>query len=259
VTAPSAEAAGQGDTGPEEAADDSLRRFAVIWGRAIFPVTATSMNRTEFEDHLVPLARILRDALRRGVLTHGRTILDATSGNNGSEWLALLSSGAGGSAQLSVLGSLDQGPYTANYNATNGNGNNQGLQKLLFVPAALKVTDANTKSDTVPYSAYDPVDPSAKPAQNSELCLRADPSSEKAVIEIDLPKITDASVRSKFRWKVVEVSSGAVVKEGVFDAAAASADPSTNVNDTTRSTGIPISAAVSGLCDTARIAVPSFV
>ncbi|WNI14594.1 putative bifunctional diguanylate cyclase/phosphodiesterase [Actinacidiphila sp. ITFR-21] len=44
--------------------DDSLRRFAAIWSRAIYPATATSMTRAEFEDHLVPQARILRDALR---------------------------------------------------------------------------------------------------------------------------------------------------------------------------------------------------
>ncbi|WP_405578990.1 putative bifunctional diguanylate cyclase/phosphodiesterase [Streptomyces sp. NBC_01190] len=44
--------------------DDSLRRFAAIWSRAIYPVTATSLTRAEFEDHLVPSARVLRDALR---------------------------------------------------------------------------------------------------------------------------------------------------------------------------------------------------
>ncbi|WP_329140558.1 EAL domain-containing protein [Streptomyces sp. NBC_01476] len=41
-----------------------MRRFAAIWSRAIYPVTATSMTRPEFEEHLVPLARVLRDALR---------------------------------------------------------------------------------------------------------------------------------------------------------------------------------------------------
>ncbi|GGX87266.1 putative bifunctional diguanylate cyclase/phosphodiesterase [Streptomyces minutiscleroticus] len=45
--------------GPE----DRLRRFAAIWARAIFPVTATSLTRPEFEEQLVPLARRLRDAL----------------------------------------------------------------------------------------------------------------------------------------------------------------------------------------------------
>ncbi|SDP14297.1 putative bifunctional diguanylate cyclase/phosphodiesterase [Actinacidiphila guanduensis] len=42
---------------------DNLRRFAAIWSRAVFPATATSMTRAEFETHLVPLARVLRDAL----------------------------------------------------------------------------------------------------------------------------------------------------------------------------------------------------
>ncbi|MFI6348522.1 putative bifunctional diguanylate cyclase/phosphodiesterase [Streptomyces sp. NPDC050560] len=45
--------------GPE----DRLRRFATIWGRAVFPVTATSLDRPEFERLLLPLARNLRDAL----------------------------------------------------------------------------------------------------------------------------------------------------------------------------------------------------
>ncbi|MFE0778298.1 putative bifunctional diguanylate cyclase/phosphodiesterase [Streptomyces sp. NPDC058861] len=45
--------------GPE----DRLRRFVTIWSRAIFPVTATSLTRTEFEGHLLPLARTLCDAL----------------------------------------------------------------------------------------------------------------------------------------------------------------------------------------------------
>ncbi|MEU5576092.1 putative bifunctional diguanylate cyclase/phosphodiesterase [Streptomyces huasconensis] len=41
-----------------------LRRFATIWSRAIFPVTATSLTRPEFEEQLVPLAAKLRDALQ---------------------------------------------------------------------------------------------------------------------------------------------------------------------------------------------------
>ncbi|MFE0647325.1 putative bifunctional diguanylate cyclase/phosphodiesterase [Streptomyces sp. NPDC059534] len=45
--------------GPE----DRLRRFVTIWSRAIFPVTATSLTRAEFEGHLLPLARTLCDAL----------------------------------------------------------------------------------------------------------------------------------------------------------------------------------------------------
>nr|WP_308368805.1 EAL domain-containing protein [Streptomyces sp. ISL-36] len=43
--------------------EDRLRRFATIWSRAIFPVTATSLTRAEFEQHLLPLARELRAAL----------------------------------------------------------------------------------------------------------------------------------------------------------------------------------------------------
>lgn len=43
--------------------EDRLRRFVTIWSRAIFPVTATSMTRAEFEQHLLPLARELRAAL----------------------------------------------------------------------------------------------------------------------------------------------------------------------------------------------------
>ncbi|WTA63242.1 EAL domain-containing protein [Streptomyces niveus] len=51
--------------------EDRLRRFVTIWSRAIFPATATSLTRPEFEQHLLPLARSLRDAL------HDR-IFDAT-------------------------------------------------------------------------------------------------------------------------------------------------------------------------------------
>jgi diguanylate cyclase (GGDEF)-like protein/PAS domain S-box-containing protein len=63
--------------------DDSLRRFAAIWSRAIYPVTATSMTRAEFEDHLVPLARVLSDALRatpfdpRAAAPVGTALVDA--------------------------------------------------------------------------------------------------------------------------------------------------------------------------------------
>ncbi|WP_370416127.1 putative bifunctional diguanylate cyclase/phosphodiesterase [Streptomyces fradiae] len=51
--------AGSVADGPE----DRLRRFVTIWSRAVFPVTATSMTRQEFEQHLLPPARELCDAL----------------------------------------------------------------------------------------------------------------------------------------------------------------------------------------------------
>ncbi|MFJ2442859.1 putative bifunctional diguanylate cyclase/phosphodiesterase [Streptomyces sp. NPDC087658] len=43
--------------------EDRLRRFATIWSRAVFPATATSLTRHEFEACLLPLARELRAAL----------------------------------------------------------------------------------------------------------------------------------------------------------------------------------------------------
>ncbi|MET9441241.1 EAL domain-containing protein [Streptomyces sp. NPDC006610] len=46
--------------GPE----DRLRRFATIWSRAVYPVTASSLTRREFEEQLLPLARRLSVALR---------------------------------------------------------------------------------------------------------------------------------------------------------------------------------------------------
>ncbi|MEU4686947.1 putative bifunctional diguanylate cyclase/phosphodiesterase [Streptomyces xinghaiensis] len=58
---------GPGATGPdgsEDGPDDRLRRFAAIWSRAIYPATATSMTRAEFEQHLIPQARRLAAALR---------------------------------------------------------------------------------------------------------------------------------------------------------------------------------------------------
>ncbi|WP_406301802.1 MULTISPECIES: putative bifunctional diguanylate cyclase/phosphodiesterase [unclassified Streptomyces] len=43
--------------------EDRLRRFATIWSRAVFPVTATSLTRPEVEEHLLPLARKLSQSL----------------------------------------------------------------------------------------------------------------------------------------------------------------------------------------------------
>nr|WP_323369210.1 EAL domain-containing protein [Streptomyces alkaliterrae] len=40
-----------------------MRRFATIWSRAVYPTTATSMTRAEFERHLVPLTERLCTAL----------------------------------------------------------------------------------------------------------------------------------------------------------------------------------------------------
>ncbi|MFF8955047.1 putative bifunctional diguanylate cyclase/phosphodiesterase [Streptomyces sp. NPDC014894] len=47
--------------------EDRLRRFATIWSRAVFPVTATSLTRAEIEERLVPLARMLNDSLHARV------------------------------------------------------------------------------------------------------------------------------------------------------------------------------------------------
>ncbi|MEW2284064.1 EAL domain-containing protein [Streptomyces sp. NPDC047841] len=41
-----------------------LRRLTTIWSRALFPVTSTSLTRTEFEERLLPLARRLSELLR---------------------------------------------------------------------------------------------------------------------------------------------------------------------------------------------------
>ncbi|MET9468642.1 EAL domain-containing protein [Streptomyces sp. NPDC006544] len=53
----------RGADAPQGGLEDRIGRFATIWGRAIFPVTATSLTRAEFEQHLVPLTRALVDAL----------------------------------------------------------------------------------------------------------------------------------------------------------------------------------------------------
>ncbi|MFB6872928.1 putative bifunctional diguanylate cyclase/phosphodiesterase [Streptomyces sp. NPDC056323] len=57
-----AQSSGAPDTDPD-GPEDRLRRFATIWSRAIFPSTATSLTRTEFEQHLLPLARDLSEIL----------------------------------------------------------------------------------------------------------------------------------------------------------------------------------------------------
>ncbi|MEU8953355.1 EAL domain-containing protein [Streptomyces sp. NPDC048518] len=54
-------------SGEQDGPEGRIRRFATIWSRAIFPVTATSLTRPEFEQQLVPLARRLCDALRERV------------------------------------------------------------------------------------------------------------------------------------------------------------------------------------------------
>ncbi|WP_424210862.1 putative bifunctional diguanylate cyclase/phosphodiesterase [Streptomyces sp. BI20] len=43
--------------------EDRIARFARIWSRAIFPATATSLTRAEFEEHLLGPARVLSRAL----------------------------------------------------------------------------------------------------------------------------------------------------------------------------------------------------
>ncbi|MEU9609223.1 EAL domain-containing protein [Streptomyces sp. NPDC048057] len=48
-----------GPTADPDGLEDRLRRFATIWSRAVFPVTATSLTRAEVEEHLLPLARRL--------------------------------------------------------------------------------------------------------------------------------------------------------------------------------------------------------
>ncbi|MFF8293347.1 putative bifunctional diguanylate cyclase/phosphodiesterase [Streptomyces sp. NPDC016309] len=52
-----------GSAAEPDGLEDRLQRFATIWSRAVFPVTATSLTRSEIERHLLPLARDLSDAL----------------------------------------------------------------------------------------------------------------------------------------------------------------------------------------------------
>ncbi|MFD3548080.1 putative bifunctional diguanylate cyclase/phosphodiesterase [Streptomyces sp. NPDC058655] len=86
---PTADAAPSGDRAPAAAAspqgglEDRIARFATIWGRAIFPVTATSLTRPEFERHLVPLTRTLTEAL------HARPFDAAVAQRVGAELVAV--------------------------------------------------------------------------------------------------------------------------------------------------------------------------
>ncbi|MYR29546.1 MULTISPECIES: EAL domain-containing protein [unclassified Streptomyces] len=59
------EASGKSGTRDEPA--DRVGRFATIWSRALFPLTATSLTRPEFEKLLLPLAHRLRAALHARV------------------------------------------------------------------------------------------------------------------------------------------------------------------------------------------------
>jgi len=90
-------------------------------------------------------------------------------------------------------------------------------ESMSLLPIDLKVTDFATKSDTVPYVATT----NATPPKNSELCLKADKTNEKAKIEIELPSITDATMLSKMKWKVIKKPADTMVSEGVFGGATA--------------------------------------
>ncbi|MFI1395760.1 putative bifunctional diguanylate cyclase/phosphodiesterase [Streptomyces sp. NPDC020681] len=53
-----------GSAADPDGLEDRLRRFATIWSRAVFPVTATSLTRPEIEQLLLPLARELSLSLQ---------------------------------------------------------------------------------------------------------------------------------------------------------------------------------------------------
>lgn len=92
--------------GPE----DRLRRFATIWSRAIFPSTATSLTRAEFEQHLLPLARTLSDIL------HARPFDAASAAGVGGELVAAHCTDP--DALSSTLGVVDS--YLVLYCGSNG-------------------------------------------------------------------------------------------------------------------------------------------
>jgi hypothetical protein len=89
-----------------------------------------------------------------------------------------------------------------------------------LLPVELKVTDFATKTDAVPYVATI----NATPPKNSELCLKADKTNEKAKIEIELPSNTDATLLSKMKWKVVRKPADTLVQEAVFTTTPASVE-----------------------------------
>jgi diguanylate cyclase (GGDEF)-like protein/PAS domain S-box-containing protein len=75
--------AGAPVAGAGSEAEDSLRRFAAIWSRAVYPSTATSMTRAELETYLLPSARVLSHALGadrfdpRAAVPVGAALVDA--------------------------------------------------------------------------------------------------------------------------------------------------------------------------------------
>ncbi|MYV57767.1 GGDEF domain-containing protein, partial [Streptomyces sp. SID3212] len=71
-----------GATSDPDGLEDRLRRLATIWSRAIFPASATSLTRTEFEALLLPLARELSGAL------HARHFDPAPAGGVGAALVA---------------------------------------------------------------------------------------------------------------------------------------------------------------------------
>ncbi|WP_405677308.1 MULTISPECIES: putative bifunctional diguanylate cyclase/phosphodiesterase [unclassified Streptomyces] len=81
--APESEAPSEPAAALKGGTEDRIARFATIWGRAIFPVTATSLTRPEFERHLVPLTRTLAEAL------HARPFDAAVAQRVGAELVAV--------------------------------------------------------------------------------------------------------------------------------------------------------------------------
>jgi hypothetical protein len=119
-------------------------------------------------------------------------------------------------------GSLYSAPHDVvpQYSVPNGPANpemphsqvGEYLKVVRLLPVEIEVTDFATKSDAVPYVATT----NATPPKNSELCLKADKANEKAKIEIELPSITDATMLSKMKWKVVKKPADTMVSEGAF-------------------------------------------
>jgi hypothetical protein len=92
----------------------------------------------------------------------------------------------------------------------------------------LKVTDNRTVADAVPYSAWSPARSATNPPQNSELCLRADLTSKRAPILIQIPGVP-ADGRGQYSYRIVTEAGQEIISATVFQGA----DPSSNLSLTT--------------------------
>jgi hypothetical protein len=111
--------------------------------------------------------------------------------------------------------------YTHGINSSPGNdpstpwGTEIGKKQLLIT-----LTDSITENDALPYRARAPFPDNAPLTQFKELCLRAEERPTGAIaagILVDIPEITDIDQRKKYKYRIIDKSTGAMVTTESFE------------------------------------------